>query len=416
MSLKPQYGNFFRFEENDVIVNRIKTYPKVEFFIHENTVKYNNENNDKSLPKNTPNGHINLYEYNVNRGAGGASTDLIYPFVTKIGAGTSLGTISDGSYVFDFDVGDQITGSYPMTASVSLDQLGKKTNWSTLTESADGKKKNYIPALKTALNFYSKLSPHYAYSSSAHGDLDEKDVNLISIPSIFYGSSIKKGTVTLQYFVTGTLVGYAQDSNKNGELIYTDANGEGALEDKSVVGVVLYNEGFIMLTSSVSIASHTEVYSPQNADGTEPAAVNSSWFNFGVTGSTAKAPNSSFHIQLSGTSYIDTLTMFAHAKENQLNFSNNPTYLTSSLTADGYKTGKDPIVEPTVYTENPDTKIKNIVSSSHSKYSASFEPTTYITKVGIYDENKNLIAIASVARPVRKREKDSYTFKLKLDI
>ena len=31
-------------------------------------------------------------------------------------------------------------------------------------------------------------------------------------------------------------------------------------------------------------------------------------------------------------------------------------------------------------------------------------------------ENKNLIAIAKVATPVRKRETDSYTFKLKLDL
>ena len=108
--------------------------------------------------------------------------------------------------------------------------------------------------------------------------------------------------------------------------------------------------------------------------------------------------------------------MFAHAKENQLNFSNNPTYLTSSLTTNVSKLGVPAVVENSSYTEDPDTKIKNIVSSSHASYSASFQPTTYITKVGVYDENKNLIAIASVARPVRKREKDSYTFKLKLDI
>ena len=150
------------------------------------------------------------------------------------------------------------------------------------------------------------------------------------------------------------------------------------------------------------------MYSPQNADGSQPDAVNPSWFNFGVTGSTAKAPNSSFHLQLSGTSYIDTLTMFAHARENKLNYSNNPTFLTSSI----YQY----TAESTVFTENPENKIKNIVSSSHSTYSASFEPITYISKVGIYDEDRNLIAIASVARPVRKREKDSYTFKLKLDI
>ena len=36
--------------------------------------------------------------------------------------------------------------------------------------------------------------------------------------------------------------------------------------------------------------------------------------------------------------------------------------------------------------------------------------------VTIYDENKNLIAIASLANPVRKLEERSYTFKLKLDI
>ena len=47
---------------------------------------------------------------------------------------------------------------------------------------------------------------------------------------------------------------------------------------------------------------------------------------------------------------------------------------------------------------------------------ASFQKQTYISRVAIYDEDKNLIAIAKLATPVRKRETDSYTFKLKLDI
>ena len=61
-------------------------------------------------------------------------------------------------------------------------------------------------------------------------------------------------------------------------------------------------------------------------------------------------------------------------------------------------------------------KIKNIVTSSYRDHTASFQPVTYISKVGIYDENKNLIAVASLANPVRKLEDRSYTFKLKLDI
>ena len=69
-----------------------------------------------------------------------------------------------------------------------------------------------------------------------------------------------------------------------------------------------------------------------------------------------------------------------------------------------------------VYHEDAETEIKNIVSSSYKNHSASFKPVTYISKVGIYDENKNLIAIAGLANPVRKLEDRSYTFKLKLDI
>ena len=45
----------------------------------------------------------------------------------------------------------------------------------------------------------------------------------------------------------------------------------------------------------------------------------------------------------------------------------------------------------------------------------SFEKQVYISKIGLYDKDRNLIGIAKLATPVRKREIDSYTFKLKLD-
>ena len=55
---------------------------------------------------------------------------------------------------------------------------------------------------------------------------------------------------------------------------------------------------------------------------------------------------------------------------------------------------------------------------SHSKFhnqTGSFEKQTYISQIGIYDENNNLIAIAKLANPVRKTESRDLTFKLKLD-
>jgi len=60
--------------------------------------------------------------------------------------------------------------------------------------------------------------------------------------------------------------------------------------------------------------------------------------------------------------------------------------------------------------------IKNITKTNFIDPTGSFSKTTYISKVGIYDEYKNLIAIANLPTPIRKREVDEFTFKLKLDL
>ena len=101
------------------------------------------------------------------------------------------------------------------------------------------------------------------------------------------------------------------------------------------------------------------------------------------------------------------MTLFAHAKENQINFSNNPTFLSGNVGA---------FTASNIYHEDAEMDIKNIVTSSYKNHTASFQPVTYISKVAIYDDDKNLIGIASLANPVRKLEDRGYTFKLKLDI
>jgi len=283
-------------------------------------------------------------------------------------------------------MGDVMKGSYPLTSSISIDQYGV-----TLA----GRKKRVLYSLKNSLNFYTALSGHYAYSSSL-GDKEEQKLNIISIPSIFYGSSIKKGSVKLKYYVSGTLEAEASDKNRNGELIQTSGSTTG-----DVIGVVLYNEGFIVLTSSTNISAHVETYEPSSA-----TKYNASWKYFASTGS-YNSVSSSYKIELDGINYIETMTMFAHAKSNQLNFSNNPTFLTSSISA---------FTSSNIYHEDAAHEIKNIVSSSYKGHNANFKPVTYISKVGIYDEERNLIAVAALANPVRKLEERDYTFKLKLDI
>ncbi len=67
------------------------------------------------------------------------------------------------------------------------------------------------------------------------------------------------------------------------------------------------------------------------------------------------------------------------------------------------------------YEEFSKSKIKNLVSGSFTDFTGSFQKETYISKVGIYDKNKQLIGIAKLATPVRKTEDRDYTFKLKYD-
>ena len=63
----------------------------------------------------------------------------------------------------------------------------------------------------------------------------------------------------------------------------------------------------------------------------------------------------------------------------------------------------------------PTRKIKNVAKSPFKGHEANYEDITYISKIGIYDDKHNLLAIANLATPVKKTRDREYTFKLKLD-
>ena len=65
--------------------------------------------------------------------------------------------------------------------------------------------------------------------------------------------------------------------------------------------------------------------------------------------------------------------------------------------------------------------MKNTVSSAYgtgaiaSGYTASFQRQVYISKIGVYDKDYNLIGVASLGSPVLKKEDEDLAFKLKMD-
>lgn len=384
-----------KFKQNDIFHNVVRTFPSVQFDIYDSKLYYQNRSQiSGAFTGSTPNvdtGFISLYELNVDRNE--SQTGLIYPFVTKEGTLSNFKTISTSQFNNDFVYGDTLTGSYPLSSSISREYFPSGFIF-----------RPHIQALKNTLNFYNNLSPHYAYSSSL-GDKGTQEMNLISIPSIFYGSSVKKGSVDLKFYISGTLIGQLQDTNQNGELIQVGPSG--STGSGSVAGVVLYNEGFVLLTGSWALEDGVA----RNYLDDITNLQTSSWINYAVGANddipSGIIPSSSYKMQFNGTNYVPTLTLMAHADRGEFNHSNNPTYVSSGQPK-GYRVGTNSVVEP-------ELAIKNIVSSSYADPTGSFEKTTYITKVGIYDENKNLIGIASVAKPVKKIADRNLTFKLKID-
>lgn len=408
--------SFYEFKENDIFNNRVKTHPRIHFLVSDTKTYYNKEiltENSHGATKtvtHVPQGHASLYEINVNRdeSAHDPANDnpsLIYPFITKQGSLSSFKTVSTETFQ-TFGYGETLSGSYPLSASIATEYF----------PSSDTTRRR-VKALKNVFNFYKALSPHYSYeSTNATGTWNKltQDLKLISIPSIIYGSSIKKGSVKMNFYVTGSLVGTLEDKNRNGELIQTLPNDSNA---GKVAGVVLYNEGFVSITGSWDI-----ITTYQDEFLVDEADINPQWLFWGnkdfTTPSTPASfcPSSSWDLECKGTNHIPVMTMLAHANVGDLNHSNNPTFIKfgqqDASTEEDNCTFEEHQKE---FVQNNKKEISNVVKSYYPNTSGSFEKITYISKIGIYDEHKNLIAIAKLATPVKKTESRSYTFKMKLD-
>ena len=365
---------FKKFKNTDIFHNTLEMNPSYDFVVYDGNVYLNNAT-----------GTIDLYD--GLRTLGSDKNELFIPKSTDKLSFYGVSSVT----LAETDWGTEMTGDLPQTASISREYITSSA--ATITGTA-----NHLNSLQNTLNYYRTMSEYYNfdyYTGSAA-------VNLISIPSIVYGRAIKKGTVEMNFYVSGTLVGKLKDSNRNGELIQT----EGVGTDR-VAGVVLYNEGFALLTGTWDIGGgHTEQYNSS-------AFVTASWANFGsgmndgLVGTAV--PSSSFGLSFDGTTKTQTVTLLAHAEKGEYNHSNNPTYKS-------YGQATTPLSSSMRYVEPRELTIKNVVSSSFSDTDADFHKTTYISSVAIYDEHKNLIGMAKVATPIRKDENTEYSIRMKIDI
>jgi hypothetical protein len=202
---------------------------------------------------------------------------------------------------------------------------------------------------------------------------DEVDFfRIVHVPSMFYGRQIATGSVYMvcNAYMNKGIQRVVQDDG-HGRLYVSGSmtrqvsgeNFTGLRWNK--VGNVFYNEGLIVITDP-------------------------SFFDFGAIGRDASlAFPDTLQIAFSGQEKLTTKVFQCRIGAGKANGSNNPTF--SSLNMD-----------PKSQFYN-----KHMVKNS--------PPTTWISAVGIYNEDHKLVAVAKLASPIRKREKDKLLIRLRMD-
>jgi len=447
-----------KFGPDDIFYNTVKTYPQFTFDYY-----FNNSfiNNRQTQGNRVLSGSVSLYELNVDREQG---DDLIYPFITK---GENVNDFaftntSDAESVPDYvqkQQGTELSSSYPLTASVSRERIianGSSAPFNGF-DIIDGVSTTgslfKLFALETPFNLNKTLSTKFDYDEyyvsgaiEGEGAVDgqienatspyQKYMSLFVVPQIFKYQKINPGSVELNFYITGTLVATAKDLRRNGELIETYGP-----RVSGTIGVISYNNGVMMITGNYVLDSSVQdgYLCPVTGTTTTDAGPglvplqsawrdNPKWAHFGayesfITSSTdltsgAYGPvSSSYEMKFEGTNTIPTLTMFAHADKNEMNWSNNLSYLDRTIaTGSTYQEIITAQTGSSFYKEKEYLPVKNTVSSSFDNYSASYQDQTFISKINILDEDDNIIAIAKMAKPVTKTNSTDYTFKLKIDL
>ena len=406
----------YKFKEQDIISSTVVANPQYKFTFF-NSVAYINDQVDNGVYET---GSIRVNALNLPD-----TTD--HKLITNLPVAYNFKNSSDPD-------------TYPVTASavqafslrrdfikVSLPDNNVDSRYTTLFGNPATSSIAKFISLKNSINFSRERSSVFNFDSyftetlslageagSIEGDLLQ-DINMLSFDNIFYGSMIKPGSINLEFYQSGSLLASCKDTKKNGELIeQTNA----VIGTGAVVGFALYEEGIIVLTSTGSLTNTGNVeFYLQPTDGSSTADSDlPRWTYFGsyidqAADGVRAISGSAYVTEIKGTVIKPTLTMFAYAPKNKLNWSNNPTFINGS-DKENYLSNTSSFY----YEESNKVQIKNVVSSSFEEHSASFKQTTFIRTVGVYDEDKNLIAVAKVANPVKKTVEQDYTFKLKLDL
>lgn len=251
-------------------------------------------------------------------------------------------------YYYNYLFGDD--GSPAVTASFNPD--------GTITTTTQ-----YTP---NAYNYLTNTLPASRYFPTGSGEI----IGVISIPSNLFGEYVKPGSFYLAVSGNNSINNYADDdyiddyfTSLSSSTVVLHDDGEGnVLYNNEKVGDIIYEHGIVILTS----------------DGI-PGQDGYGYVNYGSTtygGGDALFITDILQSDNLNISFESTITIYesqyrCNIRENEFNFSQNPSLISGS---------------------NNDGILYDFATGSY------FNP--FITTVGLYNNNKELLAIAKLSQPL----------------
>ena len=187
----------------------------------------------------------------------------------------------------------------------------------------------------------------------------------------------------------GILFATSSKSDGSEEPLHLDATG-------IPVGLIYYQAGVAVVSSSIfkdfadgGILNNTgfgslNMLSP--ASGTTGTGFDGLKFTTGssISGSCDAIRNRVKNISFNNTTELNSTIYFCRASHNEFNYSSNPTYIDST-------------------------------SQIRVKNSSLDQPTSYITTIGLYSADNELLATAKVSEPLKKTPDTELTLRVRLD-
>jgi hypothetical protein len=258
------------------------------------------------------------------------------------------------------------------------------------------------------INMYNQISQVLlGYTSSANTTRDfELDLTLdqtgsmkecffLNFSRLIYKDQIKKGSFSIT-------LGTSSWSDPMSQIsVLTDASASstqgtantlggdyGVLYTSGNVaqGVVFYQAGIVALSTASFVGpSNLDFNSGSILSGSGPTklTIANSFVSASISGNCNAARHRIKNISFNNTTEINSTIYFCRIPHNKYNYSANPTYLSSSQIV-----------------------VKNIASDT---------PVSYITTIGLYSSNNELLATAKLSEPLRKDPNNEITLRVRLD-